>query len=155
MLQITFFLRKCTQRCERRSYFNEVFLGYQPRQTDVSRGISVPIIRMGTEIPLETSVAYTHLTRLMARENFTEFSRREKSRSYTVHSSLQLQFSCCHVHSNVRETVAFDTIPRNFYIDVTFEEHLLTSIYPPQKKIRSNFLRSGERGDHELRSLPI
>jgi hypothetical protein len=65
-------------------------------KTDVSRTISVPIIKdlvcqrspqcfvlmMGTEMVFETSVLYSHLTRLIAPEDFIEFSRRESSRSY-------------------------------------------------------------------------
>jgi len=37
---------------------------------------------MMTETILETSVSYTHLTRLIAREDFIEFRRRENSGSY-------------------------------------------------------------------------
>jgi hypothetical protein len=36
---------------------------------------------MTTEMVLETSVHYRHLTRLIAREDFIEFSRRESSRT--------------------------------------------------------------------------
>jgi hypothetical protein len=38
--------------------------------------------KMGTEMVLETSVLYRHLTRLISREDFIEFSRRGNSRLY-------------------------------------------------------------------------
>jgi hypothetical protein len=37
---------------------------------------------MMTETALETSVFYGHLTQLIAREDFIEFSRRESYRSF-------------------------------------------------------------------------
>jgi hypothetical protein len=37
---------------------------------------------MGTKMTLETSVFYRHLTRLIARDDYTEFSHRESSISY-------------------------------------------------------------------------
>jgi hypothetical protein len=48
-------------------------------EIDVSRTISVRIVR-----DLVTSVSYTHLTWLIAREEFIEFSRRQSSGSCKV-----------------------------------------------------------------------
>jgi len=39
-------------------------------------------LMMMTEMALETSVSYRHLTQLIAREDFIEFSRHESSRTY-------------------------------------------------------------------------
>jgi hypothetical protein len=55
-------------------------------ETDVSGTISVPIIRvvMWAEIVPETSVSsFNQLTRLCAREDFIEFSRRESFKLYS------------------------------------------------------------------------
>jgi hypothetical protein len=49
-----------------------------------------------TGMVLETSVPYRYLTRLIAREYFTEFSRRESSRSYIypyTHTPIPLPFT--------------------------------------------------------------
>jgi len=39
---------------------------------------------MTTQMVLETSVSYTQLARLIAREDFIEFSRHKSSRSYNI-----------------------------------------------------------------------
>jgi hypothetical protein len=39
---------------------------------------------MMTEMDIETSVYYVHLTRLIAREDFIKFTRRESTKTYTV-----------------------------------------------------------------------
>jgi len=55
--------------------------------------ISVIIIRvdhitstlmMMTEMDIETSVYYVHLTQLIAREDFIKFTRRESTKTYIV-----------------------------------------------------------------------
>jgi hypothetical protein len=38
---------------------------------------------MMTEMDIETSVYYVHLTRLIAREDFIKFTRRESTKTYT------------------------------------------------------------------------
>jgi hypothetical protein len=38
---------------------------------------------MMTEMDIETSVQYVHLTRLIAREDFIKFTRRESTKTYT------------------------------------------------------------------------
>jgi hypothetical protein len=47
---------------------------------------------MRTESALETSVSYGHLTRLIAREDFIEFSSRESYRSYFLYLSSDYSF---------------------------------------------------------------
>jgi hypothetical protein len=39
---------------------------------------------MTTEMDIETSVYYVHLTRLIAREDFIKFIRRESTKTYIV-----------------------------------------------------------------------
>jgi hypothetical protein len=39
---------------------------------------------MMTEMDIETSVYYVHLTRLIAREDFIKFTRRESTKTYKV-----------------------------------------------------------------------
>jgi hypothetical protein len=39
---------------------------------------------MMTEMDIETSVYYVHLTRLIAREDFIKFTRRESTKTYIV-----------------------------------------------------------------------
>jgi hypothetical protein len=39
---------------------------------------------MMTEMDIETSVYYVHLTRLIAREDFIKFTRRESAKTYIV-----------------------------------------------------------------------
>jgi hypothetical protein len=41
-------------------------------------------LMMGAKIAPETSIAFNHLTRLIAREGFCNFSSRESFRSYIV-----------------------------------------------------------------------
>jgi hypothetical protein len=51
----------------------------------------ISTLRTRTEIVLETLVSspFNHLTRLVARENFIIFSRRESSRSYNIKIDLK------------------------------------------------------------------
>jgi hypothetical protein len=42
------------------------------------------ILMMLTEMDIETSVYYVHLTRLIAREDFIKFTRRESTKTYNV-----------------------------------------------------------------------
>jgi hypothetical protein len=42
----------------------------------------VLILMMMTEMDIETSVYYVHLTRLIAREDFIKFTRRESTKTY-------------------------------------------------------------------------
>jgi hypothetical protein len=60
--------------------FDEVFSGYQPRK--VSMEPTFRSLMMWIEMVLETSVSYRYLSRLIAREDFIEFRRRESSGSY-------------------------------------------------------------------------
>jgi hypothetical protein len=39
---------------------------------------------MMTEMVIETSVQYVHLTRLIAREDYIKFTRRESTKTYTI-----------------------------------------------------------------------
>jgi hypothetical protein len=39
---------------------------------------------MMTEMVIETSVQYVHLTRLIAREDYIKFTRRESTKTYIV-----------------------------------------------------------------------
>jgi hypothetical protein len=56
---------------------------------DVWMSISVIIIRVRwlTEMDIETSVYYVHLTRLIAREDFIKFTRRESTKTYIPSTS--------------------------------------------------------------------
>jgi hypothetical protein len=47
---------------------------------------------MMTEMDIETSVYNVHLTRLIAREDFIKFTRRESTKTYTVMSCINYQY---------------------------------------------------------------
>jgi hypothetical protein len=48
---------------------------------------------MMTEMDIETSVYYVHLTRLIAREDFIKFTRRESTKTYKILSAKSDCFS--------------------------------------------------------------
>jgi hypothetical protein len=41
-------------------------------------------LMMMTEMDIETSVYYVHLTRLIAREHYIKFTRRESTKTYII-----------------------------------------------------------------------
>jgi hypothetical protein len=45
-------------------------------------------LMMMTEMDIEASVYYVHLTRLIAREDYIKFTRRESTKTYIVHRIL-------------------------------------------------------------------
>jgi hypothetical protein len=57
--------------------FDKVFSGYQ---LSIYQGT----LMMMTEMDIETSVYYVHLTLLIAREDFIKFTRRESTKTYKV-----------------------------------------------------------------------
>jgi hypothetical protein len=46
---------------------------------------------MMTEMDIETSVYYVHLTRLIAREDFIKFTRRESTKTYMAYLWLAIK----------------------------------------------------------------
>jgi hypothetical protein len=52
--------------------FDKVLSGYQ----------HLTLMMMMTEMDIETSVYYVHLTRLIAQEDFIKFTRRESTNTY-------------------------------------------------------------------------
>jgi hypothetical protein len=45
--------------------------------------VTLMTLMVMTEMDIETSVYYVHLTRLIAREDFIKFTRRESTKTYT------------------------------------------------------------------------
>jgi hypothetical protein len=87
----------CTLHCVKRDdmlIIRLIFTGYQPRQFSVlNRRFEDHLghhhhrslmMMMMTEMVLETSIQYKHLMRLIAREDFIEFSLRESLRTYIM-----------------------------------------------------------------------
>jgi len=61
---------------------------------------------MMTEMDIETSVYYVHLTRLIAREDYIKFTRRESTKTYIFVSVSQLTtrglcINCPHLYTNI------------------------------------------------------
>jgi hypothetical protein len=48
----------------------------------MSISVMMMMMMMMTEMDIETSVYYVHLTRLIAREDFIKFIRRESTKTY-------------------------------------------------------------------------
>jgi hypothetical protein len=51
------------------------------------------MMMMMTVMVIETSVQYIHLTRLIAREDYIKFTRRESTKTYSRHSSFNASSS--------------------------------------------------------------
>jgi hypothetical protein len=60
--------------------FYVIFSGYQPRQG---------LMMMMTKMVFETLVQYGHPTRLIAREDYIKFSRRESPKTYIINPMKQ------------------------------------------------------------------
>jgi hypothetical protein len=54
--------------------------------------IIITTLMMMTEMDIETSVYYVHLTRLIAREDFINFTRRENTMTYITPDNYFLNF---------------------------------------------------------------
>jgi len=87
-------------------------------------------LMMMTEMVPETSVPYRHLTRLIAREDFVEFSRRESS--ITVLGYFVLGFCILRAVSHDCETYSL-TLREEHRLKV-FEYRVLKRIFGPKRE---------------------
>jgi hypothetical protein len=91
----------CSERATAQPYncgLDKVFSGYQGRST----------LMMMTEMDIETAVYYVHLTRLIAREDFIKFTRRESTKTYITTVELWCELWNIKVNDgNTQEAVCF------------------------------------------------
>jgi len=109
---------------------------------------------MMTEMDIETSVYYVHLTRLIAREDYIKFTRRESTKTYiinptiinvtlqaiTVHQLLRNKniFHVSHITYPLQKNIPNKLYFNTFHISVCGQEYIesfrivVIVLFPPQ-----------------------